>query len=295
MSRYFSYLVIVLAGQFLISSVAVADQWLYENQYVSGGVGYEDKMPDTEKYKGAKLILEGRYILRAEEQEIDKVRLCCEVPALPSEYRGVLDAKLRYGFESNDLEYIGLGLTPWGKMWDPAQKSDKRWQARRDLLEIGPTRYVSDDALEIDSYLELGLFRAGRVGEYKPSPQSEWTFDLGAQGAVGYAWAQSSNKAYSKASNPYAGIYLDAAVDHARFGSIYFTGRFVNGFTLSNPSRGHPTAREARVRNGYAKRFANNLELDIFWEKRSFYFDEGDLPNLYTWVRTYGGQVNWYF
>jgi hypothetical protein len=295
MNRHISISFITLLGFFLMASTAVAEQWLYNTQYVSGGLGYEDKMPDTEKYKGAKLILEGRYILRAEEQEIDQKRLCCEIPALPSEYRGVLDAELRYGFDSKDLEYIGLGVTPWAKMWDPAQKSDKSWQARRDLLEIGPIRYVSDDALEVDSYLELGLFRAGRVGEYKPSPQSNWTFDLGAQGAVGYAWAQSSDKAYSKASNPYAGIYLDAAVDHARFGSIYFTGRFVNGFTLSNPSRGHPTAREARVRNGYLKSFANNLELDIFWEKRSFYFDEGGLPNLYTWVRTYGGQVTWYF
>ena len=183
MSRFFSCLLIVLAGQFLISSAAVAEQWLYDTRYVSGGVGYEDKMPDTEKYKGAKLILEGRYILRTEDQEVDQKRLCCEVPAVPSEFRGVLDAKLRYGFDSNDLEYIGLGITPWAKIWNPAEKTDKGWQARRDLLEIGPTRYVSDDALEIDSYLELGFFRAGRVGEYKPSLQSNWTFYLGAQGA----------------------------------------------------------------------------------------------------------------
>jgi hypothetical protein len=295
MNRYISSFLIALSGLFLLVSTAVAEQWLYDTQYVSGGLGYESKMPDEDKYEGAKLLLEGRYVLRTEEHEVDQKRLCCEIPALPTEYRGVLDAALRYGFDSNELEYIGLGITPWAKMWDPGQKSEEKWQARRDLLEIGPTRYVSDDALEVDSYLELGFFRAGRAGEYKPSPQSNWTFDLGAQGAVGYAWAQSSNKAYSKASNAYAGIYLDAAVDHARFGSIYFTGRFVNGFTLSNPSRGHPTAREALVRNGYIKSFSNNLKLDIFWEKRSFYFDEGGLPNLYTWVRTYGGQLTWHF
>ena len=277
----------------ITASAVQAEQWLFDDQYLLGGLGYEDKMPNREKYNGTKLIAQGRYILNRKDEPVDQKRQCCEIPSLPTEYRGVLEASLRYGFESKDLEYVGLGVTPWARMWDPAVQSDKSWQARRDLLELGRTRYVSDDALELDSYLEVSLFRAGRVGEYKPSLQSPWAFDLGAQASVGYAWARSTDKNYSQVNNPYAGIYLDAAANHDRYGSIYFVARFVNGFSGSNPSRGHPTAREARVRNGYAKDIRENFTFDIYWEKRSFYFDEADLPNLYTWVRTYGAELNW--
>ena len=285
----------ILLGIIVATPAVQAEQWLFEDQYLLGGLGYEDKMPNTDKYKGTKLIAKGRYILSKEVEPVDQKRQCCEIPSMPTAYRGVLEASLRYGFQSKDLEYVGLGITPWAKMWDGGEKSDKGWQMRRDLLEIGVTRYVSDDALELDSYLELSFFRAGRVGEYKPSPESDWAFDLGAQASTGYAWAESTDKIYAKVNNPYAGIYLDAAINHARFGSIYFLGRFVNGFSLSNPSRGNPTAREARVRNGYAKDFGENFALDVYWEKRSFYFDEGELPNLYTWVRTYGAELNWFF
>ena len=285
----------LLLSAFFGMSVAQAEQWLFDDQYLLGGLGYEDKMPNTDKYKGTKLIAQGRYILNRKEEPVDEIRQCCQIPSLPTEYRGVLDAALRYGFESNELEYLALGVSPWARMWDPAVESDKTWQARRDLLEIGSTRYVSDDALELDSYLEVSLFRAGRVGEYKRSPESAWAFALGAQASFGYAWAESANKTYSKVDNPYAGIYLDAAANHDRFGSIYFIARFVNGFSLSNPSRGNPTAREARVRNGYAKKIRESFGVDIYWEKRSFYFDEGGLANLYTWVRTYGAELSWYF
>jgi hypothetical protein len=295
MKRITSIAFAILAGTFAAAPAVQAEQWLFDDQYLVGGLGYEDKMPDQDKYNGTKLIAEGRYILNKKEEPVDEKRQCCEIPSTPTEYRGVLDAALRYGFESKELEYVGLGVTPWARMWDPSQESDDAWQARRDLLELGVTRYVSDDALELDSYLEVSFFRAGRVGEYKPSPQSAWAFDLGAQASVGYAWAESTDKDYSKVNNPYAGIYLDAAVNHDRFGSIYFQGRFVNGFSLSNPSRGNPTAREARVRNGYAKGLGENFGLDVYWEKRSFYFDEGGLPGLYSWVRTYGAELSWSF
>jgi hypothetical protein len=280
----------------LLPLTAVAEQWLFDDQYILGGLGYEDKMPDPDKYKGTKLILEGRYIVSSEEQPVDAKRLCCEVPAKPSVYLGVLQGMLRMSSD-NKLEYVGLGIVPWAKMWDPGQESDKKWQARRDLLEFGISRFVSDEALELDSYAEVGLFRAGRVGEFKPSPNSNWQIDLGAQASLGWAWAESEVEEYSQVSNPFAGIYLDAAWAHKRFGSIYFVGRFVNGFSFSNPSRGSPTAREAKVRNGYTKLLGakENYELDVYWEKRSFYFDEGGLPGLYSWVRTYGAELTWMF
>jgi hypothetical protein len=79
--------------------------------------------------------------------------------------------------------------------------------------------------------------------------------------------------------------------EHEKWGGVYALGRFVNGFSLSNPSRGHPTAREALVRNGYYKRFRNCLKFDLYWAKRSFYVDESGLPGLYTWVRTYAAEL----
>jgi len=280
----------------LLPFAAHAEEWLYNDQYFTAGLGYEDKMLDPGKYKGTKLILAGRYIISGQELPVDAKRLCCEVPAKPFVYRGVLQGMLRMSSD-NKLEYVGLGIAPWAKMWDPGQESDNNWQARRDLLELGISRFVSDDALELDSYAEVGLFRAGRVGEYRTSADANWWIDLGAQGAVGWAWAKSTDDLYSKVSNPYAGIYMDAAWNHKRFGSIYFVGRFVNGFSFSNPSRGHATAREAKVRNGYMKALGakESFELDIYWEKRSFYFDDSEQPNLYTWVRTYGAELTWLF
>lgn len=279
----------------LMPLAAQAEAWLYDKTYLTGGLAYESKMPDEDKFEGVKLVLAGRHIISGEDLTVDEKRLCCEIPAKPFVYRGVLNGKLQFGIDGNGLEYASLGLTPWAKMWEPGVESDDSFQARRDLLEIGVTRYVKDKPLELEDYLELGFFRAGRLGEYKPSPDSAWTFDIGVQAAAGWAWARSESKEYSRVSNPYAGIYGDLAIQHDRFGSIYFVGRFINGFSFSNPSRGYPTAREANVRSGYAKMFGDNLKLDVYWQKRSFYFDEGDLPSLYTWVRTYGAELNWYF
>ncbi len=88
---------------------------------------------------------------------------------------------------------------------------------------------------------------------------------------------------------------MDLAWEHQRRGSIYVLARFVNGFSFSNPSRGHPTAREALVRIGYRKEFRNNLLLDVYGAKKSFYFDEGDLPGLYTYSRTITAELRYNF
>jgi hypothetical protein len=87
-------------------------------------------------------------------------------------------------------------------------------------------------------------------------------------------------------SNPFVGINFNLAWEHDRFGSVYLESRFINGFSFSNPSRGHPTVREARVAFGYLKQLTENFWLDIFGEKKSFYFDEGGLPGLYTMSRS---------
>ena len=102
---------------------------------------------------------------------------------------------------------------------------------------------------------------------------------------TGWSWAETRVSGYSDVSNPFVGIAFNLAWEHARWGSLYANNRFVNGFSFSNPSRGHPMVREARVTFGYLKDLTENLVLDILVEKKSFYFDEGGLPGLYRMSR----------
>ena len=44
--------------------------------------------------------------------------------------------------------------------------------------------------------------------------------------------------------------------------------------------------REARVAFGYLKELTDRISLDIIFEKKSFYFDEGGLPGLYRMSRS---------
>ena len=285
----------VILSVFLVSSAATADNWRLRDGSLSAALATEAKMPDEDEFKGSKMFLEGSYLLSSEQREASEARRCCVLPSKPTVFRGALDAAVHVGLEGSGLERVALGVTPWGTFWDPGVEAKKSWRATRDILKIGATRYLKDEPLEVDGYLEVALGQAGRLFRYRTSPESPHLVTFGVQAATGWAWAKSDNNSYSSVSNPYGGIYLDLAYDHDRWGGVYSTARFVNGFTFSNPSRGHPTAREAVVRAGYRKAFGERLNLDVFWEKRSFYFDEGDLPNLYTWVRTYAVELAWRF
>lgn len=286
---------IMLGGALLWSTIGFAEQWDFRNTYASAGIGYEAKMPDEDKYKGTKLLIEGRHYLSIEQQEVSERRRCCVLPSTPTKFRGLLEGAARFGFDGAGLEYLRLGITPWATMWEPGLEADKDWQAKRDYLEIGATRYIKDEPLEVKNYLEVALGRAGRMVEYQRSQDSVNKFIVGVQASTGWAWAESENKLYSRVSNPFAGIYMDLAWEHQRRGSIYVLARFVNGFSFSNPSRGHPTAREALVRIGYRKEFRNNLLLDVYGAKKSFYFDEGDLPGLYTYSRIITAELRYNF
>ena len=265
------------------------------------GYAYEDKMENRDEYKGGKLAVQGRWAWSVDEQEPDPERVCCARPSKPTLYRGVVDAELRYGFESSDIEVVRVGVIPWARAWDPADDDDSRWDAERDTLEFGTTRYINDDPLELDSYLEVAATRLGRGVSYRARPDSPNVFSIEGDAAVGWAWAESTNQAYQNVSNPYAGVYIDAAWNNSNWGEIYGTARFVNGFSFSNPTRGNPTAREAYVRAGYRRGFGGLVDgrqqwlLDVHFHKRSFYFDEGGLPELYTWVRAYVAEVRYRF
>jgi hypothetical protein len=286
---------LLLAGIFFSSAALHAEDWDYPQAFAGGGLGYESKMPDEATYEGTKVLLSGRYIFSEEKQPENKRRVCCIKPSTPTDFLGVVDGAVRIGADGTGIEYLKLGVTPWAKMWDPGAENTNDVRAKRDLLELGVSRYISDDALEVDHYAEFGFGRFGRLTEFRWSDQSQWSVLLGAQASLGWAWAKSTDKAYSSVSNPYAGIYIDLAISHQRYGQIYFANRFINGFSFSNPSRGHPTAREALVRNGYRKDIGKHYLLDVYWSKRSFYFDEGGLPSLYSWVRTYAAELNYKF
>ena len=207
---------------------------------------------------------------------------CCRKPNRPEYFYGLVDAHLRYGNDRSKLEYVRFEITPFATMWQADEETQDRLRTKWDLTELGTLRYVTDEVLQVDSYYELSLLRGGRVGAYQWSNTSPFALTAGLQASVGWAWAESDNTTYSHVSNPFVGVFYELAIAHDSWGRIYIRNRFVNGVSFSSPARGHPTAREARARIGYYKKLVNCLSLDVYIEKRSFNFDEGGLPALYT-------------
>ena len=279
----------------LLSNAPVAQDWVLRERSVSVGLATEAKMPDEREYKGAKVFLDGRYLMKKEQLAVSEGRRCCAQPSKPTEFFGLLDGAVHFGLEGSGLEYVSLGMTPWGRLYEPGTESEKAWKATRDVLQAGRIRYIKDEPLEVEHYLELALAQAGRLIEYQPSADSSYRITFLAQASTGWAWARSEIAGYSDVSNPFAGVYLGLNFVHEQWGEIYIRGRFVNGFSFSNPSRGHPTAREAVVNAGYRLALSERMHAHVFWEKRSFYFDESGLPSLYSWVRTYAAELAWQF
>ena len=272
-----------------------AETWDVRDNSLGAALAYEDKTNNDTLYEGAKLFIEGKYIHKSEAGETSERRRCCLMPSRPEYLYGLVDGQLRFGFDGAGLEYIALGFTPWATLYEPEIEDTSSLRATSDLVELGVIRYISDDPLEVDYYLELSLFRAGRSGIYTWNDKSPYAITGHIQASAGWSWAETKEPGYSSVSNPFAGIFFKLALEHESWGEIYIDNRFVNGFSFSNPSRGHPTVREARVGFGYLKEFSDNLTLDIYGEKKSFYFDEGDLPNLYRMSRAVAIDLTWHW
>lgn len=285
---------IIIAALLFIPAVN-AELWDIHEKSLGAAIAYEDKAPDP-KYKGTKLFLDGRYFFKNKPGEFSEKRKCCALPSQPEYFYGLLAAQLRFGLEeSTGLEYVMLDFTPWASLYEPAVESSKDLRATADLVRLGAVRFISDDPLEVDSYLELSLFRAGRSGVYQWSRESPQAITGAVQLWTGWSWAETKVAGYSDVSNPFVGINFNLAWEHDRFGSVYMENRFINGFSFSNPSRGHPTVREARVAFGYLKQLTDSLALDILFEKKSFYFDEGGLPGLYTMSRSVAADLSYHW
>lgn len=286
---------VFIAAEFLLISTANAELWDMHEKSFGAAIAYEDKTTDP-KFEGTKLFIDGRYFFKNKVGDISDKRKCCSLPSQPEYFYGLVDAQLRFGLEEGTgLEYVMLDFAPWAKMYEPAIESSNKLRATSDVVKLGAARFISDDPLEIDYYLELSLFRAGRQGIYQWNRESPQAITGGVQLLTGWSWAETRVPGYSSVSNPFVGIVFNLAWEHDRWGSVYLDNRFVNGFSFSNPSRGHPMVREARVAFGYLKRLAESLKLAIIFEKKSFYFDEGGLPGLYTMSRSIAADLsyNW--
>ncbi len=276
----------------LFSFQLKAEIWQFHDNFIALAVAHETKTAD-EQYEGSKLIFKGQTIFKQEGGEIPEESSCCVKSLRPVYLYGLMDAQLKWGVDGTALEFVSVNFTPWAVKSLPMLYTSKNLHTQWELLELGATRYISDDALELESYLELSILRVGRMLAYNWSKQSPFTVYMGMQASTGWALAKSTNSLYSTVSNPFAGIFLNLSIMHNRWGKIYTHYRFVNGFSISNPSRGHPTAREALVRLGYENKFNENLKIDFYGEKRSFYFDEGGLPGLYTPSGIFAAQLSY--
>lgn len=279
----------------LVTSNAHAEIWDIRERSLGAALAYEGKTSDDDRFEGTKLFIDGRYFLNNKKGEISARRQCCALPSQPEYFYGLLDAQLRFGFEGTGLEYAMLDFTPWATLLEPSIASTKKLQATNDVIKLGSVRFISDDPLDVDYYVELSLFRASRSGVYQWNKESSQSVTGGVMLLTGWSWAETSVPGYAEVSNPFVGIEFNLAWNHDRWGTIYMNNRFVNGFSFSNPSRGHPMVREAQVTFGYLKQLSGNLWLDIVGEKKSFYFDEGGLPGLYRMSRSVAASVSYHW
>jgi len=279
-------LVVVVLTLFPFS--AWAQNWLLETNAVTVGYGHEkNKFDDV--FDGSKLLLSGQYVFDKEIVETSENDDCCWRMANRERLKWIVDGMFRVGGDGNGLEYTKIGVTPWALTRDPNSGSGRKLTTTRDQFELGHLRYVVDDALDVKSLAELSIVRVGRLGEYKWSDDSPYTVTLGGAASLGWAWVETNDPLYSTVSNPFAGVFVMASIESERMGRFYIDNRTVNGFSISNPSRGHPTARESRVAGGYTRKFSRGcLGIDIYVEKRSFYFDEGGVGDLYNANGTVG-------
>lgn len=71
----------------------------------------------------------------------------------------IVDGMFRIGGDGNGLEYVNIGVTPWALTRDPKSGSGRKLTTVRDQFEFGNLQYTVDDALDVDSYVELSIVR----------------------------------------------------------------------------------------------------------------------------------------
>ena len=155
-----------IAVAFLITTTTNAELWDMRERSFGAAIAEEDKATDP-GFNGTKLFVDGRYFFKSEQGEASERRKCCALPAKPEYFYGLIEAQLRFGFEGTGLEYVMLDFAPLAALYEPTVESPKNLRATADALKLGAVRFISDDPLEVDYYLELSFFRAGRNGIYQ--------------------------------------------------------------------------------------------------------------------------------
>jgi len=217
----------------ILTHHANAEIWDARERSVGAALAYQDKTSDDARFEGTKLFIEGRYFFGSQMGAVSEKRKCCALPSQPAHFYGLLDAQLRFGFEGTGLEYVMLDFTPLATLYKPSVESPKDLRATSDLVELGALRFISDDPLEVDYYLELSLFRAGRSGIYQWNRESPAAITGAVHLWTGWSWAETKVPGYSEVSNPFVGIAFNLAWEHDRWGSLYTDNRAINGFSFS--------------------------------------------------------------
>lgn len=196
---------------------------------------------------------------------------------MPHRLLGTIDFDLLWG--DGDLEYSSASISglSYQRNW---MVEAGRFTPLRDTLEWGVLTLGHNDYLGINSYYELTAARAGRTWGWRPQ-DSSWLFTAGVGLSGGWAWAESVNQLYQDVSNPFAGTWVALGVAHPRWGKLQLEQRVVQGFTISNPSEGESTSREAVFRAAYAFHLPACLSGELSVEKNSFAFSNFSLPDLY--------------
>lgn len=152
LSRVFS-----IITPLLIPQSALAEIWDFRDQEIRLGYAYE-KRTVSERFVGNKVILDAQSFISSEQDKVSERLICCARPSLPEHFYGLMNVQTRWGMEDTALEYIHFNLTPMATMWHQARAPEDHYTTKWDLLEMGATRLVVDDALGVDSYLEVSLF-----------------------------------------------------------------------------------------------------------------------------------------
>ncbi len=255
------------------------DSWNLNENSISFGIAHADWTID-EVFPGTKLLMTGQYSFRIGQGQQKQMDCDCPPPPVPHRMTGTVSAHLQWGKGDTGLEYGMLSVRglAYQRNYEPLTG---QFKPLRDTLEWGVLRGGKDDPLGIDSYINLTLARLGRTW-YWLSQKSPSMFTMGLGLSGGFAWADSVNDIYEDVSNPILGSWVTGAYTHPRWGKIYFEQRVINGFTLSSPSAGGPTSREARFRAGYLNNLKGCLSFELFIDKRSFNFSDHRLTDLYT-------------
>ena len=263
-----------------------ADSWNFDQNYVSVSVAEADWTID-EVFPGTKVIAEGRYsFYRGMADPVETDDCECEPLPTPRKTMGTIKAHLQWGEGETGLEYGRLSATYLGyvRTYDRVRGEFSRL---RDTLRWGEIQIGKDDPLGIEDYYEFTLVDGSRTWQWQPK-KSDFLFTVGLNGFFGYAWATSTNEIYADVSNPIIGSALKMSVNREGWGGLFVEQRVVNGFTLSSPSAGDSTSREARFRAGYINDLPGCLSFELYVEKRSFNFSDHRLDDLYTKSRRTG-------